>query len=489
MLTYSINVGTITETNNLSGITEVLSEIPDNTSQLVTPKDIRDAIYTSWTHNVFKPTTITSSSVEYIGIDSSQAGINLKEKIFIGKRNLSGSDIMSDLLLNSDTDIFIYNTKQDIDNQYTKISLLSGSDNSLYVNSPYIQSEYVIGTSSNYLDLNITNPSGFVNISASQSVSVNGLIFPSVNDVANSTDGYTLKYYNVSGQYYLKLQPSGTSNIDTIYSTGTVSITGSPVIINGSNIQLTNSKKVPYTIGGILSGTTFSNANITDVLNKLFYPYVPLSEVISLSASSISSIVNNNTSNIVVETNSVSSLVYYYNITNGTYPLQSVLTSPGGTLPPTPSRLTGTSSISVPGSSQVYTIQITDGTQSVTATSSISFVNPYFYGVTNNIIDFSTIGYFNQLNKYVKSKSDTTVSLVGDNVYIYFLYPSSYGDITSIIDTSDGLNFNFITSFSKIYSGISLTSSTPSWSNTYNIYKYVSGTGKTTVNSNWTFKH
>jgi hypothetical protein len=81
---------------------------------------------------------------------------------------------------------------------------------------------------------------------------------------------------------------------------------------------------------------------------------------------------------------------------------------------------------------------------------------------------------------------DISQTLVGDNCYIYFLYPSSYGNLTAIVDENTG--WNFISSFTKIYNGISLTSSSPSWSTNYNVYSYTSGYGRTTVNGTWTFK-
>lgn len=482
MLTYSINQGTVTESTNVGNINLALGELPDNTSQLISPKDARDAILTNWANIVFKPTSISASNIEYIGIDSSPAGIALKEKIFLGKRNVSGSDVMNIDLLNSDTDIFIYNTKSDqFSQESTKISLLSGTNQSLYIVSPYLESLYSVGMTSSYIDLNIVNQTGSINlISENQNVTINGLIFPTATEISQASNGYVLKYSNIGGEYFLNLEPVGSINIDTIYSSGTVSITGSPVLINGNKLELTNSSPVPVTIGGIVAGSTFNNDPIVSVLNTLFYPYVPPTVSMYLNVPTGVS------SSVYVEYNSITQLSYNYNIVKKSLPITAILSNPGGDNFPTPSRLVGSSNISSPISSTIYSLVVTDGTQSVTATASLQYIYPCFYSVSANSIDFSQAGVLSSLNKLTFPKQDINVSLVGDNSYVYFLYPSYYGNLTAIVDSITG--WNFLSSFTKIYSGAPLTNISPSWSTTYNIYSYTSGYGKTTVNSVWTFK-
>src|ERR1700761_7165651 len=117
-MTYSINNGTSTEAFGWNNINTVLNELPDNSSNLITPHDLRDAVYTVWQGIGIKPTT-NSASIEYIGIDQS----NLYEKIFLGKKQVSSTDTLSLNLLNSDVDVFIYNSKTDTDliHQNTKV--------------------------------------------------------------------------------------------------------------------------------------------------------------------------------------------------------------------------------------------------------------------------------------------------------------------------------------------------------------------------------
>lgn len=487
MSTYSINVGTVTESSSLNSLNDILNQLPDNADNLISPKDVRDGIYTSWTNNVFKPTTVTASVIEYIGLDSSETGFTLKEKFLIGKRNLLGYDVMNNNLLLSDTDIFLFNSKVDTGSQSTKISILSGTDSSLYSTAPYIISEYIVGTNSTYIDLGLVNKSGFIKLSSDKGVILNDLIFPSTASSASASNGYVLKYFTDGSKKYVNWEPIGTANIDTIIG-NTVSITGNTILVNGSEIEFTNAKPVLIPIGGIDIGETFSNSSIVSVLDELIYPYVSATLSISLNGTaSPSNSLTQSDNGLVVEYSSLSSITYNYNIIEKTYPLTSILTSPGGTLPPTLVRLSGTSSISVATSSQTYTIQVTDGTASVSASASLTYVYPYFWGVTSSVLSFTSSNILSNLNKVIKTKSDTSLNLIGDESHIYFLYPSSYGSLSSIIDPVTG--WNFISSFTEIYSAIALTSSSPTWSSTYSVYSYTAGSGITTVNGIWTFKH
>jgi hypothetical protein len=488
--TYSINIGTVTETTFLDSLNTALNQLPNNTSHLVSPKDVRDAIYTAWINNIFKPTTVTGSSVEYIGVDGSQMGISLKEKMYFGKRRLNGIDIMSNTLLNNNSDIFFFNNKSDIGSQDTKISILGGASSSFYNTSPYLETTYIIGTSSNYLDFNIVNPTGDVNITSStKRVSVNGLIFPTLAQSASASNGYVLKYLSNGGNIYLDWQPIETAFIDTVISSGTVSISGSPVLINGNKIEFTNSNPILRELGGVTKGMTFSDVPLVNLLSRILYPYIEptVSIVLAASSSTPNSITGSNTKGLVCEVNSISSLRYTYDIKGNSYNVTSIPINPGGTLPPTPARLFGTSSISIPPSSQTYSLRVIDGVGTASATASLSYVYPYFFGVTTSNLNFGLVGSLSGLSKVVATKSDVNIKLTGSQSHIYFLSPSSYGDINYIIDESTG--WNYISSFTKIHSSISLTSSSPYWAGSYNVYSYTAGGGITSVNSMWKFKH
>jgi hypothetical protein len=65
----------------------------------------------------------------------------------------------------SDADIFIYNTKQ-TESDSTKVAILAGTESSLYVNAPYIQSN----STKNGIDLLLVNPAsnGAINLKSKQ---------------------------------------------------------------------------------------------------------------------------------------------------------------------------------------------------------------------------------------------------------------------------------------------------------------------------------
>jgi len=140
--TYSINDNTTTNAVSSTDINYILSKLPDNTQKLISPADVRDAVYSVWENSIIRETSLTGTGSYYIGIAQS----DIKEKILIGKKELSGKNILNSSLLSNDTDIYFYNTKLDADpSQDTKISILAGTGS---IESPYFKSAVVSGTTS-----------------------------------------------------------------------------------------------------------------------------------------------------------------------------------------------------------------------------------------------------------------------------------------------------------------------------------------------------
>jgi hypothetical protein len=497
MLTYSINTGTTTESKNLATVNDILSQIPDNTTHLIKPSDIRDAIFTAWNSaGVFKPTTIPTSDIEYIGIDSTLGGDSLKEKILLGKRQFGGDDILTDNILNSDSDILFYNTKSDSSDQsFTRLSILAGTNSSLYESAPYIESTTVGGGT----DLSLVDTNGNINLIAGTAgdsdkyVTINDIFYPSRYQNSLASNGQVLEYYN--GQ--MIWSNSGSTNIDTFSSSGTFSIYGSPILLNGSPTTYTNATPTSATVGGIASGTTFSNVALVDMFTALLYPYVAPSVSITLTAVSSPSVVNNSTSYVIAEYNSISSLTYNYNITKKSknltyiYSPTSADSWKGGTPPLLlgPTRLSGSSIMGTASysglASYSYSLSVTDGSATSSTTAQLKYVYPYFYGVSSTpLTSFNPINTLG-LTKIIQEVGTTSVLLSGSNVKIYFMYPSSYADLSSIKDTSTG--YDYISSFTK--TTITVGSSGPLWTQSYKLYTYTAGGGYTTVSSTFTFKH
>lgn len=462
--TYSINVGTPTEALRKQDINSVLLDLPDNTQKLISPKDVRDAFLSAWATSAFKQ-TIGQASIEYLGIDSGDpSNRDIKQKIFIGKRNHGGLDVMNNsLLTNTNNDIYIYNTKQDsYATQSTKIVILAGTNSVLHTNAPYIQSNSI--NSNTALDLNLVNPSLFsgpINIfSNTGRVAINGITFPTVAETsASASNGKILKY---SGSY-----PNGVLRWSeptvSIASIGTIglptNIYGSPSNVNGHSLEFVDSSIVPETIGGVIQGSSFSagsyngqNWPLSEVIRKILYPYVPPALSLSVTTGGVN----------YFSTGITYSALFSYSITRYSYDVSNYQIS--GT---TYSGLSFTASVgsqliatfssniySATASTQSYVLSARDNvylsTFSHSATSSVRFVHPFFYGFDLTDIDFYTSGssaavlrasklgtYINSATRlvipYLGSPQSISAPYVGSG-YVYFVAPFSYPLLSKIKD-------------------------------------------------------
>lgn len=217
MSTYSIHTGTNIESHKLVDLDSVLNELTDNTSQLIFPLNLRDAVYTVYENIVYKPTT-NGAGIEYVGISRA----DFIEKMLIGKRQYSGADTLTSALLNTDIDLFIYNSKLDSASiQNTKVGFLAGADSSIFTNGatpsiPYIETRLITYPSGNVLDFNIINNSYVFSHTASAGniylSSVYGDLFlNSTNTIVNGTSS--------NGSNF---QVNGSASIDTLYMLGDI---------------------------------------------------------------------------------------------------------------------------------------------------------------------------------------------------------------------------------------------------------------------------
>lgn len=543
--TYSISVGLPTEALRKQDITSVLLDLPDNTQKLISPKDVRDAFLSTWANAALKQ-TIGAGQIEYIGIDSGNPNNrDIKQKIFIGKRSYAGLDIMNSNLLNpsNDTDIYFFNTKADnVTQSSTKISILAGTNSSLYTGAPYIESK--VNASGLSLDMNLVNPSvygGPVNIySQTGRVSVNGIVFPTISETAASaSNGRILKYSGTYPNGSLKwADPTITLSNFGVPGTPT-QIFGSPSLVNGYSLEFVDSNVVPQTIGGINIGMSFSsfsfdngsgfqNWPIVEVLRKLLYPYVPPAVNLQLR--------NTSTGNIYAEIGKTSSLVFTYSITkysenidsyriigpNNTHPTYAVGPLPGYTSlslsgqPGTAITVTFSynayktyqSPTIVTPITNNYVLQVSDsGIASYTysSTASVTFISPFFSIFNSFSFDLvstspgnvSTRNSFarqiiNSGNKhllpYPGSSQSVSIDYTGSN-YIYFMTPYSYPKVSKIKDPNGFVVHDesalSVSSFTYSPSAVTPTIVNPGDINygTYRIYRTIatcsySGTGK-----------
>ena len=448
--TFSINSGQLTESTRKPNIFTVLNDIQDNTQKLISPRDVRDAFLSTWANSPFKLTTPNSlANYEYIGIDSNDPGNkDIKQKILLGKRSYGNLDIMSSSLLGSDTDIFLFNTKPDtVTQSSTKISILAGTNSSLYNLAPYIQSK----VNNTGIDLNIINPgtgSSINLLSTSGRVSINQVVFPTVAETFGSaSDGRILRYRGTYPSGYLKWEdPTVTLNVlgTPGYST---TIYGSSVSVNGYPIEFIDPDYVPSDIGGIqmgmsyshnsfFNGTTYQNWPVTEVLKELLYPYV--APVLELS------VVNTITGTNYAEVGTTASAVLTYKIT--TY--QRNYNERICNYQVTKTNYTGLSFSAVPGSfitatissptyssvedSRSWTLQASNSgsllTFSYSSVTSIQYIYPIYYGFTSSLItnstSFQTIAPI--LNKIIIPIGGTISLPISGDGYLYFIYKPGY---------------------------------------------------------------
>jgi hypothetical protein len=482
--TYSISTAgqdAVTYTN----ISQILALLPNNTQELISPKDVRDAIFSNWENSVWRYTS--NGTDEYIGFDRTEVkGVPL----FLGKKNLNNSNILSNSVLTtlSDTDIFFFNTKSDLaPSQKLKIAFLGGSSQSLYLRPPYLEVlENVGGTPS--LDLNLTHTQTFggdFNFIAGQNgrISLNSFVIPSQNELSNI------------------ISLAGSASVGDLMmvrsSTGLVELRNVPT--NGvGDIFFTDATPMPDDFRGFVQGETFSQISISDMVRSILYPeYGPSVNSIDFTTP----LEKNTTSNTVVN--------YTYTLTKRTFDiLQTDINifrengttldfSSGGVISglgliTTTFNNTFTFSGVEVNNSNFFTFSITtfDGTYSSTASERLDFVFPYFYGFSTTTYSVPTIQTTvnGDLTKLIDIQDNQAVDISGQG-FLYFAYPSSYGLLYDIKDNNGfqiyiegGLTASWTQSNAVINSPSSL------WSGqTYKVYRTTSQVTITPPSRTYTF--
>lgn len=506
--TYSINVGTSQESQSKTSITDVLSILLDNTSKEITPRDVRDAIFSSWESSVIRYTS--NGTYPYIGIDRG----DVKDiKLFLGKKSHSSSLIMTDDLINSDTDIFFFNLKSDSAvTQDLKIGFLAGASPSMYYTSPYLKSSYV-SSNGGYISLDLVNPATYGTIGiqsgSSASIAINNLSWPSRNYINNLVSNPSFASASSATDLFLAVRSGGSIELLTFAAGGSTlgspgsatTIFGSPVTVNGNSLEYTNLTPIVATFGGISIGSTFSNVSLIDMISAMLYPYLePLSTLTINSVDYGSGPVALSYNNTVERKHQPSStpaitINYGFTITKRTFNVstttftlvrEATAFSPSGGWPII--TLSGSGlltqtytgySIGINGSGIVsgtnvrniftFSCNVSDGTSSSTASTFFETVYPYFYGFgttasTTSIMsnqlgtDYSS-GY---ISKRIDKKTDQILSvnsyaLPSDEGYLHFMYPAAYGTLSNIQDGNDYVEYSHGSSGIWTYSSVSIT--------------------------------
>lgn len=503
--TYSSGYTFPIQTDKLSDILSVLQKIPDNFNNEIDPKDVRDGIFTNWENIIYKPTTIPSSDIEYVGIDKD----SFVEKILIGpKKKPDGTYVLDDNLLSlGDGDIFFYTSKTSstATDLSTKLVLLAGTGSYYWsgeIVAPFIESKVVDNGSIGYsLDLDIINKSyvsdsgvptfsGHVNIeSENGTVYINELRLPTTSQNSSATDNQVLTFRKTSGP-------------TPIYFAEWKDATAS---VAPATVYFTDLNEVPETIGGIVQGSTFSEVLIEDMMRRLLYPYI--SPIISLTIDPVvefnQGVVGGVTQSYSLSVQTISTYSATFNLVPGT-----TITTPSFIIPTNTTSATygilSMPSISAISTSDYKSYKTSSYTMSVSDTSgnsvTYSFVMntslPFYYGTMDTpytasipltILSKTQSTIYNNLLTPKLSIPVLTQSSIynitvplstpsGSSKYIYFGYPY---DLPPLVEIRDSNGFEVTGNF-KTYSigNIQSPYGSTKWSSrTYSFYIYVGPLG------------
>jgi hypothetical protein len=503
MSTYSINISTPTESTSyfLTGDLEsgsnfklLLDRLPDNLDKLINPRDLRDVMLSLQDSVIFKETS--TSGMKYIGIDTGNpSDRDLKRKILLGKRSFSGTFSYTDPqtihimdgLTTQDSDLFIYNSKEDTQQQITtRMQLISGVNYSLNEQMPYIQSQVVSGLVESR-SLDFINRLGDIDIRSNFSnISINSITFSSASDFLTQTtlsgsNNKVLVWNDLNSQLeFGDLIFPATSSLGT--QSETLEIIGNPVNVNDYPLEFTDNRRSSYETGDISYGSQFTNVSIQEMLRRMIYDYLPPTSSVRILAPFELGI---------AEVGTFPGPVIEWTINKKTLPtLQTSLTNmiPGVYPPitnPEYETVVGQSNgvvISPIGTASTsFQVIVNDGVQSFTTSTSIRGIYPYFWGFSQ-LSSMTTIG-LQFLEKSVLPFGDKEVQLFGSGNF-YFIYSDEYPSLDDVLDE----NGDSIFSDFEPVSVSNFSSPTGLWSgHQFKVYKIENITKNTPVN--WTFEY
>lgn len=121
----------------------------------------------------------------------------------------------------------------------------------------------------------------------------------------------------------------------------------------------------------------------------------------------------------------------------------------------------------------------------VDAETSVTGIYPFLWGVDASDLSGGGTAAYTSLDKHVHGKGDKDVVWdVASNVYMYFCYPSSYGELSEIIDNN---GFDVTDAFDVYTVGVGSSGQDKEWSVSYKIYKLKTLTNTSAVTYHFNF--
>lgn len=268
----------------------------------------------------------------------------------------------------------------------------------------------------------------------------------------NATTIYLVPYGNEYEEYFYinnKWEMLGSTKVDL------------SDYVRKDEIIITNENGTTKAVGGISAGTILKGKNVLQVLEDILYPYVAF----SISVDSITP------STAVYEIGTTATITgVTVKITNGSrsitnlklYDSSSKTNLLGEKTSGISTSNTFTISRAVTSSTSFYA-EATDGVKTIgDSTSFLSFYYPTFYGVLDTGYSL-TSGLITGKTKVLKANKNNTFTYTASNQHPFVAFPTSYGNLTSIKDSS---NLEYIGDFVKTTMNLNVTGGTVS----YNIY-------------------
>ena len=141
---------------------KVYTDLPENTSKLVYPNSVRNAVLSIYDTIAFKENLVGDKY--FIGIDKGNQ--NIKKSIYIGKRRYLNSEIANSSIL-AENDVTIHNTKSDTSNNQfrTVMTFLNGDSSRASTVTNSIEAQVVkYSNNTRRIDLSFINSSGDINV-------------------------------------------------------------------------------------------------------------------------------------------------------------------------------------------------------------------------------------------------------------------------------------------------------------------------------------
>lgn len=425
---------------------KVIADIPDNTSKLVYPISVRNAVISLYDTIAFKENLIGGKY--FIGIDKGNQ--NIKKSIYLGKRNYNNLGIANNSIL-SENDVTIHNTKPDnSNNQFrTVMTFLTGDSNSVNDVTNTVEAQVVkYSNNTRRIDLAFINSSGDINVLSKGPGSgdpgsylmLNGITYSRIQDTDPNMGGSALEGRTLSYQSGVMTWTDLLPNDPGWYgaSQTTVPIFGSQTFINGYSLDFTEKDNLPIEIGDLKYGETFEKRSLSFMLDRIIYDY--------LSPTCTLRLLDENMAFSEIGTSPKVQL--YYTVTkksNDTKPTALTNMLPGqipaitGLSRTIEGTANGVVITPLEKGTSVFTITASDGINSNSASASVSGIYPYFFGFTSSTTINSNI--LRTMTKVVDGKSEQRIDIFRNGIEstdtFYFIYDYDYGPLSAVYDPGD----------------------------------------------------